>query len=228
MFSLLANNFNLDLKEAIEETPLSLSTPNLYDLSQHNPFQPLRRSASSSELLYEKAMQRFYQAVQLEETQRNPVEDRSHLHANYANDVRAISSALEPVGDTPVTHAPILSNLSDVFRPIPVKMHTNYNSRRPLLAPPTARQPIPVQKHRLRTNTSRVICARRYSNRSASSTIANDSPTTICSKTTTPKALRPAFPSPCPIPPSRWSASCSRCGQHPGTHRSPTRTRTKT
>lgn len=31
--------------------------------------QPLRRSASSTELLYEKAMQRFYQAVELDEAE---------------------------------------------------------------------------------------------------------------------------------------------------------------
>lgn len=49
------DHFDLDLKEAIEAPPLSLSTPDLHDISaHHNPFQPLRRSASSSELLYEK------------------------------------------------------------------------------------------------------------------------------------------------------------------------------
>lgn len=55
------------MKESIEAPPLSLSTPDLHDVSDHCSFQPLRRSASSSELLYEKAMQRFYQAVELDE-----------------------------------------------------------------------------------------------------------------------------------------------------------------
>lgn len=67
-----ANNFELDLREAIQVSPLSLSTPDLHNISHHNPFQQLKRSASSSELLYEKEIQRFYQAVQLdEEAQRN-------------------------------------------------------------------------------------------------------------------------------------------------------------
>lgn len=48
-------HFDLDLQEAIEAPPLSLSTPDLHNITaHHNPFQPLRRSASSSELLYEK------------------------------------------------------------------------------------------------------------------------------------------------------------------------------
>lgn len=93
----LANNFSLDLKEAIEETPLCLSTPNLYDLSQHNPFQPLRRSASSSELLYEKAMQRFYQAVQLEETSRSSHNDTPKLHRDYLDNTKENNSILESV-----------------------------------------------------------------------------------------------------------------------------------
>lgn len=51
------DHFDLDLKEAIEAPQLSLSTPDLHDISaHHNPFQPLRRSASSSELLYEKVI----------------------------------------------------------------------------------------------------------------------------------------------------------------------------
>lgn len=53
-FFLTENHFDLDLQEAIEAPPLSLSTPDLHDMSHHNPFHPLRRSASSSELLYEK------------------------------------------------------------------------------------------------------------------------------------------------------------------------------
>lgn len=67
MFS--ENQFDLDLKEAIFAPPLSLSTPDLHDISAHEPLYPLRRSASSSELLYEKAMQRFYEAVQLDEAE---------------------------------------------------------------------------------------------------------------------------------------------------------------
>lgn len=54
----LEDHFDLDLKEAIEAPPLSLSTPDLHDMTEHNSFQPLRRSASSSELLYEKVFAR--------------------------------------------------------------------------------------------------------------------------------------------------------------------------
>lgn len=47
--------------------PLSLSAP---DLRSDLPISPiLRRSASSTELLYEKAMQKFYEAVKIEEAQ---------------------------------------------------------------------------------------------------------------------------------------------------------------
>lgn len=89
----VGDHFDLDLQEAIEAPPLSLSTPDLHNIAAHyNPFQPLRRSASSSELLYEKVndmkfffkmihhnheyalklcqvMQRFYQAVELDEAE---------------------------------------------------------------------------------------------------------------------------------------------------------------
>lgn len=88
MFS--ENHFDLDLHEAISAPPLSLSTPDLHDLTQQDTFQPLRRSASSSELLYEKAMQRFYQAVELDEAETakksrsNSVEPKSMLkHMEY-------------------------------------------------------------------------------------------------------------------------------------------------
>lgn len=96
----LANNFSLDLKEAIEETPLCLSTPNLYDLSRHNPFQPLRRSASSSELLYEKAMQRFYQAVELEETKRNSRDNDIKLYDDFTDHVKENNETLDSVGES--------------------------------------------------------------------------------------------------------------------------------
>lgn len=47
--------------------PLSLSAPDLRSEWLSPP--PLRRSASSTELLYEKAMQKFYQAVEVEEAE---------------------------------------------------------------------------------------------------------------------------------------------------------------
>lgn len=63
------NQFDLELEEAIAPPPLSLSVPDLQDYVAQQLNQPLRRSASSTELLYEKAMQRFYQAVELDEAE---------------------------------------------------------------------------------------------------------------------------------------------------------------
>lgn len=78
------------MKESIEAPPLSLSTPDLHDVSDHCSFQPLRRSASSSDLLYEKAMQRFYQAVELDEaviaTKRTAISN-SYSKSNIDDDV---------------------------------------------------------------------------------------------------------------------------------------------
>lgn len=55
--------------ESILPPQLSLSTP---ELGLETPVAPtMRRCVSSTELLYEKAMQRFYAAVQLEESEKN-------------------------------------------------------------------------------------------------------------------------------------------------------------
>lgn len=63
-------SFDLELDEAILPPPLSLSAPELGTLQSEPPTAPLlRRCVSSTELLYEKAMARFYQAVELEESE---------------------------------------------------------------------------------------------------------------------------------------------------------------
>lgn len=59
----------MELEEAIAAPPLSLSVPDLQSYVAQHINQPLRRSASSTELLYEKAMQRFYKAVELDEAE---------------------------------------------------------------------------------------------------------------------------------------------------------------
>lgn len=59
----------MDLKEAISPPPLSFSVPDLQNISEHQLNSTMRRSASSTELLYEKVMQRFYQAVELDEAE---------------------------------------------------------------------------------------------------------------------------------------------------------------
>lgn len=53
--------------ESLLPPPLSLSAPDLRSELPSPP--PMRRSASSTELLYEKAMQKFYQAVEIEEAE---------------------------------------------------------------------------------------------------------------------------------------------------------------
>lgn len=97
-------SFDLELDEAILPPPLSLSAPELGTLRTESPpttpqqFQ-LRRCVSSTELLYEKAMARFYQAVELEETENakkrsasiEPVSLRSRLSSIGDNNDRHLS-----------------------------------------------------------------------------------------------------------------------------------------
>ncbi|XP_030385471.1 titin homolog [Scaptodrosophila lebanonensis] len=66
------DSFELDLEDAIQPPPISISAPDLAFLeftNLHTTF-PLRRSVSSTELLYERAMARFYEAVELEEAEK--------------------------------------------------------------------------------------------------------------------------------------------------------------
>lgn len=61
-------SFDFDLEDTIAPPPLSLSAP---ELTAAHPSPPrIRRSASSTELLYERAMARFYQAVAYEEAEK--------------------------------------------------------------------------------------------------------------------------------------------------------------
>uniref|UniRef100_A0A1A9VJ46 Titin n=1 Tax=Glossina austeni TaxID=7395 RepID=A0A1A9VJ46_GLOAU len=66
------DSFELDLEDAIQPPPISISAPDLALLEYttlHTTF-PIRRSVSSTELLYERAMARFYEAVELEEAEK--------------------------------------------------------------------------------------------------------------------------------------------------------------
>uniref|UniRef100_A0A1I8NU34 Titin n=1 Tax=Stomoxys calcitrans TaxID=35570 RepID=A0A1I8NU34_STOCA len=65
------DSFELDLEDAIQPPPISISAPDLalLEYSTLHTF-PLRRSVSSTELLYERAMARFYEAVELEEAEK--------------------------------------------------------------------------------------------------------------------------------------------------------------
>ncbi|KAG7313021.1 hypothetical protein JYU34_000102 [Plutella xylostella] len=64
-------SFQLDLEDALSPPPLSLSAP---DLTARGPppFPALRHACSSTELLHERAMARFYRAVALQEQRQHP------------------------------------------------------------------------------------------------------------------------------------------------------------
>ncbi|XP_034481374.1 muscle M-line assembly protein unc-89 [Drosophila innubila] len=69
------DSFELELEDAIQPPPISISAPDLAFLeftNLHTTF-PLRRSVSSTELLYERAMARFYEAVELEQASKYKV-----------------------------------------------------------------------------------------------------------------------------------------------------------
>ncbi|KAL7734081.1 hypothetical protein ACLKA6_011764 [Drosophila palustris] len=69
------DSFELELEDAIQPPPISISAPDLAFLeftNLHTTF-PLRRSVSSTELLYERAMARFYEAVELEQASKAKV-----------------------------------------------------------------------------------------------------------------------------------------------------------
>ncbi|XP_073843648.1 myomesin and myosin binding protein [Musca autumnalis] len=66
------DSFELDLEDAIQPPPISISAPDLALLEYTSTLHtfPIRRSVSSTELLYERAMARFYEAVELEEAEK--------------------------------------------------------------------------------------------------------------------------------------------------------------
>ncbi|XP_017057986.1 muscle M-line assembly protein unc-89 [Drosophila ficusphila] len=77
------DSFELDLEDAIQPPPISISAPDLAFLeftNLHTTF-PLRRSVSSTELLYERAMARFYEAVELEQASKSRKTSQDKLAA---------------------------------------------------------------------------------------------------------------------------------------------------
>ncbi|XP_028169475.1 muscle M-line assembly protein unc-89 [Ostrinia furnacalis] len=68
-------SFQLELEDALSPPPLSLSAPEL-SARCVLPFRALRAAVSSTELLHERAMARFYRAVALQEQQRH--DTRAH------------------------------------------------------------------------------------------------------------------------------------------------------
>lgn len=80
------DSFELELEDAIQAPPISISAPDLAFLeftNLHTTF-PLRRSVSSTELLYERAMARFYEAVELEQAAKSKTKAKATLEKNAA------------------------------------------------------------------------------------------------------------------------------------------------
>ncbi|RVE42163.1 hypothetical protein evm_013182 [Chilo suppressalis] len=74
-------SFQLDLEEALSPPPLSLSAPEL-SARCVLPFRALRNAVSSTELLHEAAMARFYKAVAMEQAQNAHNTDIPHTDRN--------------------------------------------------------------------------------------------------------------------------------------------------
>lgn len=75
----------MDLEDALSPPPISLSAPELSSRCVI-PFKPLRNAVSSTELLHERAMARFYKAVALEEEQsKSKTLHREPNHIPYTN-----------------------------------------------------------------------------------------------------------------------------------------------
>ncbi|XP_013189442.1 uncharacterized protein LOC106134039 [Amyelois transitella] len=68
-------SFQLDLEDALSPPPISLSAPELSSRCIM-PFKALRNAVSSTELLHERAMARFYKAVQMKEEQTKQKDDK--------------------------------------------------------------------------------------------------------------------------------------------------------
>ncbi|XP_041986274.1 muscle M-line assembly protein unc-89-like [Aricia agestis] len=84
-------SFQLDLEDALSPPPISLSAPELSS-RQVGSFRPLRHAVSSTELLHERAMARFYKVAAMRE-ERSKVKDskviinkENHI-PNHTNDL---------------------------------------------------------------------------------------------------------------------------------------------
>ncbi|XP_063374176.1 titin [Cydia amplana] len=87
-------SFQLELEDALSPPPLSLSAPELSSRAIL-PFKALRNAVSSTELLHERAMARFYKAVAMKEEQtKNQKQNNQNTHIPYTthdtNDSRPI------------------------------------------------------------------------------------------------------------------------------------------
>lgn len=77
-------SFQLDLEDALSPPPISLSAPELSSRCIM-PFKALRNAVSSTELLHERAMARFYKAVAMKEEQTKHKDDKPPKIENNIN-----------------------------------------------------------------------------------------------------------------------------------------------
>ncbi|CAF4749802.1 unnamed protein product [Pieris macdunnoughi] len=80
-------SFQLDLEDAISPPPISLSAPELSTRCVM-PFKSLRNAVSSTELLHEQAMARFYKAVAMKEEQNKQKDSKIHVSTAAAPKVK--------------------------------------------------------------------------------------------------------------------------------------------
>ncbi|XP_052746764.1 titin homolog [Bicyclus anynana] len=109
-------SFQLDLEDALSPPPISLSAPELSSRSVL-PFRALRNAVSSTELLHERAMARFYKAVALKEGQEEqkkkdespPKSEPNHIpykdvELNQTFDQQTLTTDTSPKVQTPEIH----------------------------------------------------------------------------------------------------------------------------
>ncbi|XP_045784904.1 muscle M-line assembly protein unc-89 [Maniola jurtina] len=114
-------SFQLDLEDALSPPPISLSAPELRSRSVL-PFKALRNAVSSTELLHERAMARFYKAVALKERQKEEKQNEKPPqiepnHIPYNNVDRNHSSDQKPqiIEETKMLQMPEIVIKQDSF-----------------------------------------------------------------------------------------------------------------
>ncbi|XP_014366496.2 titin homolog [Papilio machaon] len=101
-------SFQLDLEDALSPPPISLSAP---ELSTRNilPFKALRNAVSSTELLHERAMARFYKAIAMKEEQTKRHDEIPHKHDSIDNDIpyKPDANQQETSDNTHISKSPV-------------------------------------------------------------------------------------------------------------------------
>ncbi|XP_053623851.1 titin [Plodia interpunctella] len=123
-------SFQLDLEDALSPPPISLSAPELSSRCIM-PFKALRNAVSSTELLHERAMARFYKAVQMKEEQSKHKDDKpskidinTDIPYNNHDKTNDIIETTKPV-ITPTTKTPEIYIKTDSIE----NRQYKYNSR---------------------------------------------------------------------------------------------------